>query len=332
MGTAPELWPMGFKSAGRKLFRDAGIPVPPGYEDLSSVTGVVEAIEELRAAKPDMTSVILKLDDSGAGDGNAVIRVDDLEAPGSNVAARRLRSRVNSLEPWYLKDLESGCVAEMRMTGDRFSSPSGQVEIGPDGTTRVLSTHEQILGGEDEQIYLGCRFPADPAYSAEIGAHAQAAATALQERGALGRAAIDFVASCSRGGAWSVHAIEVNLRKGGTTHPYTVLRHLAPGRYDPESSAYTDDSGQEKFYVASDNLVDETWTGLPESAVLAALDQAGLTFDRDSRTGVVPYMLSCLAIDGRFGMTAIADSPDQADDLHRATIAAVQHRATGPSL
>jgi hypothetical protein len=329
MGTAPELWPIGFKSAGRRLFRDAGIPVPPGYEDLSSVTEVVEAIEMLRATDPDVKSVILKLDDSGAGDGNVVIRVDDLEAPRSEIAGRRLRSRVNSLEPWYLKELESGCVAEVRITGDLFSSPSAQVEILPDGTTRVLSTHEQILGGDDDQIYLGCRFPADPAYSTEIGAHAQAAAGALHERGALGRAAIDFVASCPLGGAWAVHAIEVNLRKGGTTHPYSALRHLAPGRYDAESGVYIDNSGQEKFYVASDNLVHETWTGIPESDVLAALEQAGLTFDRDSRTGVVPYMLSCLVIDGRFGVTAIADSPEQADDLHQATIAAVQDRATG---
>jgi hypothetical protein len=329
LGTAPELWPLGFKSKGRELLRDAGVPVPPGRENLSSVTEVVEAIEELRATDPDTESVILKLDDSGAGDGNAVIRVDDLEPPGSKIASRRLRSRVNSLEPWYLGDLESGCVAEKRITGDRFSSPSAQVEIGPDGTTKVLSTHEQILGGDDDQVYLGCRFPADPAYSSEIGAHARAAADSLQERGALGRAAIDFVASYSRGGPWSVHAIEINLRKGGTTHPYSVLRHLAPGCYDAESGAYTDDSGREKYYVASDNLVDETWTGIPESTVLAALDEAALLFDRTSRTGVVPYMLSCLVLDGRFGMTAIADSPGQADDLHQATIAAVRHQATG---
>ncbi len=29
-GTDPNLWPIGFKSAGRKLFREAGVPVPAG--------------------------------------------------------------------------------------------------------------------------------------------------------------------------------------------------------------------------------------------------------------------------------------------------------------
>jgi hypothetical protein len=322
-GTDPSLWPLGFKSAGRRLFREASVPVPPGFEDLSSVSAVVEAIDRLRAAEPDTKAVVLKHDDSGAGDGNAVIRVDDLEPSGSEIAKRRIRSRVNSLEPWYLADIELGCVVEQRIVGDRFSSPSAQVEIGPDGSPKVLSTHEQILGGDDAQVYLGCRFPADPAYAPELGAYAQAAAGALAARGALGRIAVDFVAASSGGGRWSTYAVEVNLRKGGTTHPYAVLRHLAPGHYDADDAVYTDNSGREKFYVASDNVVDEAWTGVREHEVIAALERAGLTWDASSRTGVVPHMLSCLAIDGRFGLTAIGDSSDHADELHQATVAAV---------
>ncbi len=182
-GSAPELWPLGFKSSGRKLFREAGVPVPPGFEDLRTVSDAVGAIQQLYAAQPDTPAVILKHDDSGAGDGNAVIHTDDLEPAGSPAARRRLRSRINSLEPWYLDELEQGFVAESRIVGDQFSSPSAQVEIRPDGSVVVLSTHEQILG-DDGQVYLGCRFPADPAYAPELGAHALAAALVLGERGA----------------------------------------------------------------------------------------------------------------------------------------------------
>lgn len=322
-GTDPVLWHLGFKSAGRRLFREAGVPVPPGFEDLTSVSEVVEAIDRLRTEEPETQAVVIKHDDSGAGDGNAVIHVGDLEAPRSELARRRIRSRVNSLEPWYLADLRLGSVVEQRIIGDRFSSPSAQVDIDPDGSTKVLSTHEQVLGGDDEQVYLGCRFPADPAYAAELAAHAQAAAGALARHGAVGRIAVDFVAAASGAGAWSTYAIEVNLRKGGTTHPYAVLRHLAPGYYDAEAGVYTDNSGRQKCYSASDNVVDEAWTGVPEHDVISALDRAGLTWDRTTRTGVVPHMLSCLAVDGRFGITAIGDSPEHADDLHRATIEAV---------
>jgi hypothetical protein len=322
-GTDPDLWPLGFKSAGRKLFRQAKVPVPPGSEDLRSVSDVVAAIERLRTEEPDTVAVVIKHDDSGAGDGNAVVRVDDVGPVGSEVARRRVLSRINSLEPWYLADIELGCVVEQRIVGDRFSSPSAQVEIGADGSTRVLSTHEQILGGDDGQIYLGCSFPADPAYAPELGARAAAAAEALAGAGALGRMAVDFVAASKDGGPWSTYAVEVNLRKGGTTHPFAVLRHLAPGYYDPDAGVYTDNSGRAKFYMASDNIVDEAWTGVAERDVIAALDRAGLTWNQETRTGVVPHMLSCLAVDGRFGITAVGDSSEHAEELQAATIAAV---------
>ncbi len=325
-GTDPVLWPLGFKSSGRKLFRDAGIPVPPGFEDLSSVFEVVDAIERLRNERPETREVVIKHDDSGAGDGNAVVRVDDVEPSGSEIARRRILSRVNSLEPWYIAEIAEGCVVEQRITGERFSSPSAQIELGPNGSVRVLSTHEQILGGDDDQIYLGCSFPADPAYASELGSHAIAAGGALAAHGALGRAAVDFVAASGGSGSWSTYAVEVNLRKGGTTHPFAVLRHLAPGHYDADAGVYTDSWGREKFYVASDNIVDEAWTGVPETDVLAALDDAGLTWDTSSRTGVVPHMLSSLVVDGRFGLTAIGDSPEQAEELRLATISAVNER------
>lgn len=325
-GSAPDLWPLGFKSSGRKLFRDAGVPVPPGFEDLTTVSDAVDAIEQLRTAQPDSPAVILKHDDSGAGDGNAVIRTDDLESAGSPAAQRRLRSRINSLEPWYLDELEKGFVAESRIVGDEFSSPSAQVEIRPDGSAVVLSTHEQILG-DDGQVYLGCRFPADASYAPELGAHALAAALVLGERGARGRAGIDFVTARSGTEPWSTYAIEINLRKPGTTHPYSVLRHLAPGRYDMNTGRYTDDTGVSKYYVASDNLVDENWTGIPEADVLAAFGRAGISFDTSTRTGVVPHMLSCLAIDGRFGITAIGDSSAQADELQNEAVSAMRDLA-----
>ena len=325
-GSDPGAWLSGFKSAGRKLFREAGIPTAPGFEDLTTVADAVDAIEKLRMAEPDLPAVILKHDDSGAGDGNAVIRTSDLEPPGSSSARRRLWSRVNRLEPWYLEGLELGFVAEARIVGDEFSSPSAQVEIRPDGTADVLSTHDQVLS-DDGQVYLGCRFPADPAYAPSLGAYALAAAPAFVKRGALGRVGIDFVAARPKDGPWAICAIEINLRKTGTTHPYCVLRNLAPGKYDPDAGVYTDDTGQSKFYVASDNLVEENWTRIPEAEVIAALRRAGIWFDPSSRTGVVPHMLSCLAIDGRFGITAIGNSADHAGELQEATITTMRRLA-----
>lgn len=157
---------------------------------------------------------------------------------------------------------------------------------------------------------------------------ALAAAHLLGQRGALGRVGIDFVTARSQDGPWSTYAIEINLRKPGTTHPYSVLRHLAPGNYDKDTGCYTDDTGRQKFYVATDNLIEENWTGISEADVLAALSRSGLVFDPSTRVGVVPHMLSCLAIDGRFGITAIGDSAEHAEELEEATVSAMQDLAT----
>jgi hypothetical protein len=50
-GTGPELRWLGFKSAGRRLFQDAGVPVAPGVEDVHSAADVRDAIEAIRAQR-----------------------------------------------------------------------------------------------------------------------------------------------------------------------------------------------------------------------------------------------------------------------------------------
>ncbi len=319
-GTPPEVWPVAFKSSGRRLMTGAGAPVPTGFEHLHTKEEAITAIERLRAERPDIPGVVIKHDDSGAGDGNAVIDLSDMEVPGTRAAKARIRSRVRSLPPWYLADLGKGFVVEERIAGDRFSSPSVQIDILPDGGVRVMSSHEQILGGADGQVYMGCRFPADPSYAPEIARHAEAVGLALGSAGARGRAAIDFV-TASTSEEWRVYALEINLRRGGTTHPFNVLRHLVPGSYDAETATYLSEAGAAKFYSATDNMVDERWTGASPSEVIEAVRGAGLGFTDGN--GVVLHMLSCLAIDGRFGLTAIADSAAEADHMVEETRAAV---------
>lgn len=219
-GTSPALRGAGFKSEGRRLFRSAGVPVPFGVEDVRSAADVVEAVATIRAGRPSVTGVILKLDDSGAGDGNVVL---DLRDPD-------LHGVIERLPDWYVADLAAGGVVEERIAGTGFTSPSAQIDILPDGNVQVLATHEQVLGGTDAQVYMGCRFPADPAYVAELARHAVAIGRALGAKGVVGRVAVDFAAARSTAGHWSVYALEVNLRKGGTTHPYTALRSLVPGQ------------------------------------------------------------------------------------------------------
>ena len=318
-GTAPDLWPLGFKAAGRRLLRSAGVPVPPGSEDVRDVDGVVAAVAGIRAVDPATTGVVVKLDDSGSGVGNAVL---DLVSPAGTATDEDVRTWAGSLPDAFRRQLGDGGVVEQLVSDESLTSPSVQVDVRPDGEVVVLATHEQVLDGH---VYLGCRFPADPAYAVELARHGRAVGERLAGRGVVGRFSVDFVAVPEGTGGWRLLALEINLRKGGTTHPYAVLRNLVPGAYDEGLGRWVAEDGRSRSYVATDNLVDPDWLGLPPAAVVAAVDRAGLGYDREHGSGVVLHMLSCLAIDGRFGLTAIGHTPAEAERLHAATSDAV-HR------
>ena len=53
----------------------------------------------------------------------------------------------------------------------------------------------------------------------------------------------------------------INLRKGGTTHPYAALRNLVPGRYDLESGRWVCTDGSERAYQATDSVLDDALAG-----------------------------------------------------------------------
>ena len=82
-GADPELLPFGTKTGCRRLFAEAGVPHPIGFEDVHDSDGVVDALARMRAAKPAITEAIVKLNDGVAGRGNAVVDLRDLPAPGA---------------------------------------------------------------------------------------------------------------------------------------------------------------------------------------------------------------------------------------------------------
>jgi hypothetical protein len=314
-GTDPRLRSLGFKSAGRRLFRDAGVPVPLGVEDVHTVEDAEAAILWILGHRPGLVGIVIKHDDSGAGDGNVVLDLAPMHAAPDPSAW--LRATLVALPDWYRADLlAQGGVVEERVAGIRFTSPSCQADIRPDGSVVVLATHEQVLGGASNQVYLGCRFPADPGYAPLLARHTRAIGKRLAAAGALGRFAVDFVAASPGDGSWDVYAIEVNLRKGGTTHPYATLRSLVAGAYDADAGRYlAEGDGSERAYSATDNLVDPRWQGLAPDAVIRAVREAGLEFSHATGTGAILYMLSGLAIDGRLGVVAMARTPAEADAM-----------------
>ena len=325
-GTAPALRSEAFKSAGRRLFHRTGVPVPLGREDVHRVDDVAAAAEWIRASRPGVGAVVVKLDDSGAGDGNVVVALRDDD--GTARDPHELLADVAALPDWFLGELGSGGgVVEEMVVGDRLRSPSVQVDLLPGGEVRVLATHDQVLGGDNGQVYLGCRFPADAAYAADLARHGDAVGRELVARGCVGRIGVDFMAARTGDEPWSLTALEVNLRKGGTTHPFSALRSLVPGHYDSAQGTWRADAdGSTRAYRSTDNFVEPSLAERHPQSVIDAVRDAGLQFDGAQGTGVVLHMLGCLAVDGRFGATAIGRTPEHADELYAATLAAVVPR------
>ncbi len=114
--------------------------------------------------------------------------------------------------------------------------------------------------------------------------------------------------SATPAGTWTPYAIELNLRKGGTTHPFLTLQFLTDGAYDPATALFTAPSGREKHLVASDHLESDALRGLTVDDLFDIAVRHRLHFDQARQTGVVFHMMSALAELGRIGLTAVGDS------------------------
>jgi hypothetical protein len=324
-GADPRLADLGSKTGCRRLFAECGVAHPLGAEDLHSLEEVTDAIGDMLAVRPSISQVIIKTNEGVSGTGNALVDlvgIADLpdstrrSAISARVRAMQLESPKVPLEAYVAKFEQDGGIVEERIVGEELRSPSVQLRARPDGSVELLSTHDQLLGGASGQSYLGCLFPADPAYSRLISEPAQRIGDRLASAGALGRFAIDFVVVRDETGSWSAYAIELNLRKGGTTHPFLTLQFLTEGSYDDTSGRFLTQQGREKHLVATDHLESEELRALSVDDLFDTVARHGLHFDQSQQTGVVFHMISSLSECGRVGMTAVGDTPEQAMALY----------------
>jgi hypothetical protein len=324
-GCDPRLLPFGTKSGGRRLFREEGVPHPAGAEDLASEDDLVGAVVRLRAARPGLRRAIAKLDEGVSGAGNASVDLAGLPPPGAKGEADAVRARVRAMAfesaaldyARFLARLgERRGVLEERVEAEEVRSPSVQLRVTPLGDVELLSTHDQVLGGPSGQAYLGCRFPADLAYAGVIAAEARKVGERLAREGVLGRFALDFVVARRKDGSWDPYAIEVNLRKGGTTHPFLTLQFLTDGVYDAGAGVFRAPSGQPKHFVASDHVEADALRGLTPEDLFDLAVRHRLHFDQARAKGIVFHMMSAMPECGRTGLTAVGDSPAEADALY----------------
>ena len=150
-----------------------------------------------------------------------------------------------------------------------------------------------------------------------------------QRRGVLGRSA-SISCRCARDRGWQHFAIEINLRKGGTTHTFQMLQFPTRGRYDPERAAYVTPAGDDRCYYATDNVVSPACRRLTPQDLFEIAGQRDLRFDDESQTGVVFMLVGALSEFGKLGVVLIDIDREAARRRFRGTVAVLDGETATP--
>jgi hypothetical protein len=331
LASSPDLLYWGSKSGSREIFAECNIPHPDGSFGVNNTEELVEEAAKLWERQPALQRMVIKLNEGFSGEGNALLNLTPIQnyAPARASHAERMKALSTQLEhlrfqaeaeTWTnfaSRIPELGAIVEAFIEGEEKRSPSVQGYISPTGEVEILSTHDQILGGPDGQIYLGCYFPADAGYRLKLQELGLKIGKILAAKGAMERYSVDFIAvrqSDTR--EWDIQAIEINLRKGGTTHPFMTLKLLTNGKYDYSTGLFLSQQNQPKYYIATDNLQKPQYRGLLPNDLMDIIAQERLHFDSSTRTGSVFHLMGALSEFGKLGLTSIGDSPEQAQEIY----------------
>lgn len=335
-GTDPDKFYEGSKSGSRKTFRASGIQLPDGFEDLYSLEDISRALANLKKANPALRKAVIKMNDGFSGDGNAIYDYPDflvdemlekniLEGLGTSIkpVAHELSSTL-----FFDKFRQMGGIVEVFLDAEIKTSPSVQIVINPNKRIDIVSTHDQLLGGDEGQIFVGAIFPAAKAYSIDIAAAGKIIAQNLADKGVIGRFAIDFISVKKEDGSWDHYAIEINLRKGGTTHPYLMLKYLTDGNYLPDVGEFITASNNPRFYFSSDNVISEKYIGLTPYNLIDIATFNELMYDGAAQEGVMFHLVGALSEFGKFGLVCIGSSPERAKAFYDRVIEVLDHECS----
>ncbi|MDJ0725414.1 MAG: peptide ligase PGM1-related protein [Prochloraceae cyanobacterium] len=330
LAASPRLLYWGSKSGSREIFAEAKIPHPDGSIKLACVDDLILAATSLWERQPNLKRMVVKLNEGFSGEGNAILDLQAIKdyAPGLASHSQRLITIKNCLsdlrfqapeetwEKFSAKLVKLGGIVEAFIEGDNKRSPSFQGYITPKGEVEALSTHDQILGGPDGQIYLGCRFPAAESYRLQIQEMGLSVGMALARKGAIASYGVDFIAVPNSDNSWEIQALEINLRQGGTTHPFMTLKLLTSGSYNCQTGLFYTQENRAKYYIASDNLQKEIYKGLLPQDLMDIIATHNLHFDTSHKTGCVFHLIGALSQYGKIGLTCIGNSWQEAENLY----------------
>lgn len=329
-GTDPDYFYAGTKSGSRRIFKNAGILMPKGIEDLKSKNDIITALVNLKKQNPHIRKAVIKMNDGFSGEGNAVFKYPELTGEANTFEIieknfeRCIKCVVETLtaDEFIEKFQKLEGIVEAFIEGEIKTSPSVQCRIEPNGQIDIVSTHDQHLTGEDDQVFVGAHFPANIEYNKQIADYAYKISEEMAKLGVLGRFSVDFI-SVKKENKWTHYAIEINLRKGGTTHPFLTLQFLTDGVYDAATGIYTTAHGSPRYYFSTDNIVNERYKGLTPHDLVDIAAYKGLLYDNTAHEGVMFHMVGALSQYGKLGIVSIGATKERAVDFFNNVVRAL---------
>ncbi len=328
--TDPQLAWLGTKSGCRETFRKAGVELAYGFEHVAGPREIAECLADIKKHDPEARRSVVKLNDGFSGEGNALFYYEDLSADTDKATLTdQIYDRLHGenglnfeapAETWPSfaeKYVDMKGIVEAFVEGEGKRSPSVQCRVNAIGEPQVISTHDQVLGGPSGQVFEGCTFPAVDDYRMDIQQSGAKVAQVLADHGVIGRFAVDYVSVPTKDGGWKHYAIEVNLRKGGTTHPFLTLKFLTGGTYSLDDGLFYAPSGKPKYYFATDTLQSERYKGLRPADLIDIAVYHDMHFHGPTERGVVFHLIGALSEFGKVGMVSIGDNPQQARFLYK---------------
>jgi hypothetical protein len=319
-------------SGSRQLFQTLGLTHPKGSENVQYIGDVARALVALASEQPTLTKACLKHNFSISGYGNAIIDLTELSErlrSGEEPDNPMYRWVTDNLPKWahlvhekqdwtsYLErlSLEGGVVEEF-VEGDPCSV---QMRIDLDGSVDVIGTHEELTGGENSQVYLGCRFPASQRLAGDLGRLGKTMGEWMANEGVVGRFTANFLATPKGGDTVDkLYATDVHLRKGNTTLPLRTLQLLSGGTYHHEEGVFKDDRGQQLCYLSSDHFGAGQFKGMMPRDLLEIITCSAHHYSSATHTGAVFHMLNGISQLGQTGITCIERRHDLVERLYYA--------------
>ena len=222
-----------------------------------------------------------------------------------------------------------GGIVEEFIDAPHKLSPSAQLRTTPRGEVVATSTHDQILGGPSGQIYQGCTFPAHEDYRRAI----QDAGTA--DRPACWPRTASSAASAST--SWC-RATTPRSRGGCTRSRSTCACSARRTRFSrcsssPAAGSIPTPACSSRSAAAPSTTWRPTTCGpratagvLPED-LIDIVTNNGLHYSYRTESGVLFHLIGALSEWGKLGVTVIANSRDEVNELYRRTLAVLDREA-----